>query len=267
MIGSLSISCEKPVGEVAKTETVCLIQKISYDDGNYELYKLDANNRLVETIFTYDKEGKITEYAVKHVYNAAGNLEKTSDAFGWTQNWMYDANGSLTRMDFKDEKGELYDQFTFTTDAQKRITKLITKSDGSTVTYEYNGPNGAFSKSEMIWEGKLIDRYIISSYEQDKSKKSYRLIFKGHPFEPAQFTYDMFYGDPLYLIADNLPTTGTASTQYDKDWAEITDKTRIYYDYKATRKFNSNNYVIERASADAIENKTYLKYYSYSNCN
>ena len=268
IIGTLSISCEKPEEEGANTETVCQIQKISYDDGYYELYKFDGNQRLVETTFNYDEEGKLVDLVSKHEYNSTGNLIKTTDNFGWSQNWIYDANGAPTRMDFKDDKGELYDQFTFTTDAQKRITKLVVKSDGTTASYEYNGPSGAFSKSEVMWEGKLIDRYVINSYDQDNKRKSFRMVLKGHPFEPAQFTYDMIYSDPLHLIADNvLPLTGVSSTQYDKDWAEITDKTRIYYDYKATRKFNSNNFVIERASADAIENKTFIKTYSYSNCN
>jgi YD repeat-containing protein len=267
IIHLLLVSCEKPTDKVTEVETVCQIQKITYDDGHYELYKFDANNRLVETIFTYDEDGKITEYAVNHFYNAAGNLEKTIDAFGWTLNWFYDANGSISRMDFKDEKGDLYDQFTFTTDAQKRITKLVVKSDGTTANYEYNGPNGAFSKSEVVWEGKLIDRYIINSYEQEKGKKSYRMVLNGHLFEPAQFAYDMIYSDPLYLKGENFPTAGVVSTQYNEDWSEISDKIRTYYEFKATRKFNSNNFVIERSSADVIENKTYIKTFAYSNCN
>jgi len=264
----LSISCEKPAEEVAKVETVCQIQKISYDDGYYELYKFDGNQRLIETTFNFDDDGKLVDLVYKHEYNTSGNLIKSTDNFGWTLNWVYAANEALTRMDLKDEKGELYDQFDFTLDAQKRITKLVTKSEGVISTYVYNGPNGAFSKSEVTLDGKLLDRSVVNTYDQDNSKKSFRMVFKGHPFEPAQFAYDMIYSDPLYLTADNmLPVTGTSSTQYNGDWTELTDKTRVYYDFMATRKFNSNNFVSERASADAIENKTYIKTYSYSNCN
>jgi YD repeat-containing protein len=268
IITTLSISCEKPAEEVTKVETVCQIQKISYDDGYYELYKFDGNQRLIETTFNFDDDGKLVDLVYKHEYNTSGNLIKSTDNFGWTLNWVYAANEALTRMDLKDEKGELYDQFDFTLDAQKRITKLVTKSEGVIATYVYNGPNGAFSKSEVTLDGKLLDRSVVNTYYQDNSKKSFRMVFKGHPFEPAQFAYDMIYSDPLYLTADNmLPVTGTSSTQYNEDWTELTDKTRVYYDFKATRKFNSNNFVSERASADAIENKTYIKTYSYSNCN
>ncbi|MBL0324950.1 MAG: hypothetical protein IPP61_07185 [Cytophagaceae bacterium] len=268
IIAYLTFSCEKPTEDAAQVETVCQIQKITYDDGYYELYKFDGNQRLVESTFNYDDEGKLVDLVSTHEYNTAGNLIKTTDNFGWSQNWFYDANGAPSRMDYKDDKGELYDQFTFTTDAQKRITKLVVKSDGSTATYEYNGPNGSFSKSEVMWQGKLIDRNVVNSYEQDNTRKSYRMVFKGHSFEPAQFIYDMIYSDPLYLLSVNIfPLSGTFSTQYNEDWTELTDKTRVYYDYKATRKFNANNFVIERASADAIEKKTFTKTYSYSNCN
>ena len=80
-------------------------------------------------------------------------------------------------------------------------------------------------------------------------------------------TYNMIYSEPLNVINDIFSTSGTLSTQYNEDWTELTDKTRIYYDYKATRKFNSNNFVIERTDTDVIENKTYSKTFSYSNCN
>lgn len=268
IIASLTFSCEKPVEEVAQDETVCRIQKISYDTGGYyEIFKFDANQRLVETTFNYDDEGKLADLVSTHEYNATGNLIKTTDNFGWSQNWFYDANGAPSRMDFKDDKGELYDQFTFTTDTQKRITKLVVKSDGTTSTYEYNGPNGSFSKSEVMWDGKVIDRFVVNSYEQDKNKKSYRMAFNGHVFDPAQSTYNMIYSEPLNVTKDIFSTSGTLFTQYNEDWTELTDKTRIYYDYKATRKFNSNNFVIERTDTDAVENKTYSKTFAYSNCN
>ncbi|OYU67925.1 MAG: hypothetical protein CFE22_02620 [Cytophagaceae bacterium BCCC1] len=268
IIATLSISCEKPAEEVAEIETLCQIQKISYDDGHYELYKFDGNNRLVETIFTYDDEGKITEFPVKHEYNASGNLSKSTDSYGWTQESIYDANGVITRMDFKDEKGELYEQYSITLDSKKRITKLVSKIEAIECTYEYNDPSGGLSKSEVKWQGKILDQYNVSSYETDKTKKSYDIVIKGHLFNPAQFTQDIIYDIPLNFKSDNLMAVkGKASTQYNEDWSTLTDKLRLYYDYTATRKFNSNNFVIQRASADAIENKTYIKTFAYSNCN
>lgn len=264
----LSISCKKPTSEVLPTETACLVQKISYDDGTYEVYKFDANNRLASIILTYADKGKIIEVPLRYEYNGAGNLLKTISNDGYVDEYIYDGNGLLTRVDFKDPKGQLDDQFTVTMDTQKRVIKIVAKNDGLTGVFEYNGPNGAFSKSESTWNGKIIDQYIISSYETDVTKKSYDIVIKGHPFDPASFTDQIIYSPPFnFGPKNNLATVGKVSTQYNQDWSEVTDKLRVYYDFKATRKFNSNNFVIERAAADAIEKKTFLKTYSYSNCN
>lgn len=265
---ALSISCKKPDTDAGPIETSCLIQKISYDDGTYEVYKFDANSRLASTILTYKDNGKIIEVPLRYEYNAAGNLLKTIGDDGYTDDYIYDANGLLTRVDFKDPKGQLTDQFTVTMDAKKRITKVVTKADGIEGTYEYNGPSGVFSKSEVKWEGKILEQYIISGYETDQSKKSYDIAITGHPFDPAGFSSQAYYYTPFnFGPVNSLVTVGKVSTQYNADWSDVTDKIRVYYDFKATRKFNSNNFVIERAAADAIEKKTFLKTYSYSNCN
>lgn len=268
IIGSLSISCKKPVEQVPVVETNCLIQKITYDDGTYEVYKFDANNRLASTILTYEDNGKIIEVPLRYEYNAAGNLLKTIGDDGYTDEYIYDANGSLTRVDFKDAKGQLTEQFTVTMDTQKRVTKFVLKSDGTTAIFEYNGPNGAFSKSESKWNGKILDQYIISSYETDPTKKSYDIVIKGHPFDPAVFSNQIIYSTPFnFGPVNSMATVGKVSTQYNEDWSDLTDKLRVYYDFKATRKYNSNNFGIERAATDAVENKTFIKKYSYSNCN
>jgi YD repeat-containing protein len=268
IIIALSISCKKPDSDAEPIETICIIQKVSYDDGNYEVYKFDANNRLASTILTYKDMGKIIEVPLKYEYNAAGKLLKTIGDDGYIDEYVYDATGFLTRVDFKDPKGQLTEQFTVTMDAKKRITKIVTKVDGIEGTYEYNGPNGVFSKSEVKWEGKILDQYIVSGYESDQSKKGFDIAITGHPFDPAAFSSQVFYYTPFnFGPVNSLPTVGKVSTQYNEDWSEVTDKIRVYYDFKATRKYNSNNFVMERTSADAIENKNYIKSYAYSNCN
>ncbi len=205
---------------------------------------------------------------MKFEYNQAGNLLKGSSNDGWTDNYIYDSNGLLTRVEYKDEKGQIADEYFVTMDAKKRITKIVTKTDGIQGIYEYNGPNGVFSKSEVKWEGKILDQYIVSGYETDQSKKGYDIAITGHPFDPASFSNQAFYSPPYnFGPVNSLPTVGKISTQYNEDWSDITDKIRVYYDFKATRKFNSNDFVIERTSADAIENKKFIKTYSYSNCN
>jgi YD repeat-containing protein len=265
---SLSISCQKPDADAEPVETNCLIQKISYDDGTYEVYKFDANNRLTSTILTYEDNGKIVEVPLKYEYNAAGNLLKTTSENGYTDDYIYDANGLLTRVDFKDPKGQLTEQFTVTMDAQKRITKFVQKRDGVVAVFDYNGPNGVFSKSEATLDGKILDQYIVNSYETDATKKSYEIMIKGHPFDPSYFTSDLIYSTPFnFNPKTSLATAGKVSTQLDENWSDFTNKLRVYYDFKATRKYNSNNFTIERASVDAIEKQTYIKTYAYSNCN
>ncbi len=265
---SLSISCKKPDADTGPIETSCLIQKISYDDGTYEVYKFDANNRLISSILTYENNGKIIEAPQKYEYNAAGNLLKTINDEGYIDDYIYDASGMLTKVNFTNEKKELYEQFTITMDAQKRITKFVQKSDGAVANFEYNGPNGVFSKSEVTLNGKILDQYIVNGYETEATKKSYEIMIKGHPFDPSYFTSSIIYSVPFnFTPKTNFVTSGKVSTQLDENWSDFTNKLRVYYDFKATRKYNSNNFVIERTSADVIEKKNYIKTYSYSNCN
>lgn len=263
-------SCTKKTTETPApvvVEKPCLIQKVSYDDGTYELYKFDANDRLAEATLTYEDNGKIIPVLMKYEYNASGNLLKTTNPYNWTDNYIYDASGVLTRVDFKDEKGQLDEQFTVTMDAQKRITKIVTKKDALTGTYEYNGPNGVFSKSEVRWQGKILEQYISSTYE-DTSKKTFSVAIKGHPFDPSVFTSDMVYSEPYNFQPLNyMIVSGKISTQWDENYIDVVDKVRVSYDFTATRKYNAKSFVTERTSKDVVSKQTYIKTFTYSNCN
>ncbi|MBP6620072.1 MAG: RHS repeat protein [Leadbetterella sp.] len=264
---SLSISCQKPEPVVEPTETTCLIEKIAYDDGTYEIYKFDANKKLSSVVITYlDENDKIVETEMKFEYNSSGNLLKTTSPNGWIDNYNYDTNGLLTKVVFLDDKGEVYEEFTVTMDAQKRLSKVVAKT-GLSGVYEYKGQDNALSKLEVSYEGKVLDLYELTAFETDKSKKEYGIPITGHIFDPTVFTSSMVYYP--FNISPNLglPTKGIASTSYDENWENITDKLRVYYEFTATRKYNSNNFVTELASNDIIEKKTYSKTYSYSNCN
>jgi YD repeat-containing protein len=264
---TLSMSCAKPETEATPEETTCLVQKIAYDDGNYEIYKFDANKKLSSVVFTFlDEYNKIAETEMKFEYNASGNLLKTTSQNGWIDNYTYDANGLLTKVIFLDNKGEVYEEFTVTMDTQKRLTKVVAMT-GLTGVYEYKGQDNALSKVEVSYDGKIFDLYELTGFETDKSKKTYASAITGHPFDPAVFTSDMVYYP--FNIAPNqgVPTKGKAWTSYDSNWENITDKLRVYYDFTTTRKYNSNNFATERASNDAIEKQTYIKTFAYSNCN
>jgi len=265
---SLSYIKKTTDADPTPVETVCLIQKISYDDGQYEVYKFDANKKLSECIIGYDDNGKIAEWPLKYEYNAQGNLLKTTSPLdGSTDNYIYDANGLLTRVDFKDKGGALIEQFTVTMDSQKRLTKVIVKETGLTGVYEYNGQDNSLSKVEVSYLGKVLDLYTIQTWVTDKTKKSFDIAITGHPFDPAAFTDNMVY-QPFNIKPDQgLAETGIASTSYDEKWEKITPNLRIYYAYKATRKYNSNNFVTERIANDAVTKKAFVKTFNYSNCN
>lgn len=266
---SITLSCVKPssTDDPAPTETICLIQKISYEDGLYDVYKFDVNKRLSESISTFNENGKIVEWPVKYEYNAQGNLLKTSGNDGSSDNYIYDASGLLTRVDFKDKGGVLEEQFTVTMDSQNRLTKVIAKNSGLTGVYEYNGPDNVRSKAEVSYLGKIVDLYTIQTWVTDKTKKSYALSITGHPFRPGIFTNEMIYY-PFDIKGNvGLPETGIASTSLDEKFENFTPNLRIYYAFKSVRKYNSNNFVIESVTNDAVEKKVYTSTLNYSNCN
>ncbi|HEY1053644.1 MAG TPA: RHS repeat domain-containing protein [Emticicia sp.] len=264
-----AIACKtvktEPETPVAK---VCQIQKLTTYDGRSYTYKFDANSRLTEILYNYMNDGKPEELSVKFTYNTAGNLLKVINSEGYVDDYIYDASGVLTKIDFKESDGKLYDQFTIKMDAQKRISSMITQRYGLTASYEYNGPGGLFSKEIVSYDGKVLDVYEIKSHETDKSKKYFDLAVKGHLFDPTLFTDDMIYSNPLNFSPSNLMiNTVQASTYYDENWENIVSTSRLYWDASLTRKYNENNHVIQEESQDKVENEKYSYLYTYSNCN
>ena len=264
-------SCKKKADTkdpIPTAESNCLIQKIEYDNGTYEKYVFDANKKLTSSVLTYtDENDKIVEVPLTYQYNSDGNLLKTTGEDGYTDNYTYNANGLLTKVVFTNGKGGLEEEFTVTMDAQKRLTKVIASESGLTGVYEYKGQDNALSRVEVSYSGQVFDLYEITSFEADKTKNGYSIAISGHPFDPGVFTGDMVYY-PLNLKPNHgLPLRGKSSTAYDENWENLTTKLRVYYDFVTTRKFNSNNFVIERTSKDAVSGNSYFKKYLYSNCN
>ena len=248
--------------------TTCLIQKIEYDDGTYEKYVFDANKKLTSSVLTYtDENNKIVEVPLTYQYNSDGNLLKTTGEDGYTDNYTYNANGLLTKVVFTNGKGGLEEEFTVTMDAQKRLTKVIASESGLTGVYEYKGQDNALSRVEVSYSGQVLDLYEITSFEADKTKNAYNIAISGHPFDPGIFTGEMIY-NPFNMKSNlGLPKTGKASTAYDENWENLTSKLRVYYDFVATRNFNTNNFALDRTSKDAVSGNSHFKKYLYSNCN
>jgi YD repeat-containing protein len=265
------LSCKKKIAADDPTPiaTICQVQKISYSDGAYELYKFNANKLLSEVTIHVKISDLLLfqDVLVKFEYNAQGNLLKASGDDGSTDNYIYDANGLLTRVDFKDKSGTLTEQFTVTMDSQKRLTKVVVKNSGLTGAYEYNGQDNALSKVEVSSQGKIIDLNTVQTWQTDKTKKGYKIAITGHPFDPGVLTGDMvFY--PFSIKSDwGLPETSIYSTNYDEKWEKLTNNLRIYSAFKTTYKYNSNNFVIERIANDAVTKTAYTNTYTYSNCN
>lgn len=264
------ISCKKTTvtQEPSPDAEICLIQKIQFDDGTYEKYFFDSNNKLANSILTYaDETGAIVEVPLRYEYNSSGNLLKTIGSDGYTDNYIYDSNGKLIRVIFSDDKNEIVEAFSVTMDTQNRLVKVVTQTYGLTGLYEYKGPEGTLSRVEVRYGGEIFDLYEITSHETESSRKSYDIAITGHPFDPGVFTNDMVYYPFNIKPNQGLPTKGRVWTSYDENWEKLTNNLRVYYDYTATRKFNSNNFVTERASSDAITKQTFLKFFNYSNCN
>ncbi|WP_337043570.1 RHS repeat domain-containing protein [Emticicia sp. 17c] len=247
----------------------CMIQRLAYDDGSTYDYKFSANNQLTEIKYMWkDDNGQPQNITMKFDYNTAGNLLKVTNTEGYIDNYLYDSNGLLTRIDFKDPDGKMYEQFTVKMDAQKRITSYTTLQDGLNVNYEYNGPNGAFSRSVVRSGNTILDEFMIKSYETDKSKKSYDMVIKGHPFDPKLFTSDLIYSVPLNLSPSGaIITSGQAYTQYDENWDKLTSKSRLYWDVNIKHTYNSNGFITKRESEEKISGQKFVDLFTYTNCN
>ena len=262
-----AVAC-KPEKATEPEKKDCPIQKISYDDGSSNVFKFNADNRLTEIVYNYEYNGKMEALTIKFDYNAAGNLLKTTNSENYIDDYIYDANGVLTRIDFKDQAGKIYEQFTIKLDAQKRLTNVVTLKDGLSVNYEYKGPGGLFSGSTVYSGNVMTDDYQIKSYETDNTKKYYFQAIKGHLFDPILFTDDMIYSNPLNFSPSNLMiNTVQASTNYDENWENLTTKSRVYWDATFTRKYNEKNFVIQEEWHDKIENEKSKFLYDYAICN
>lgn len=263
----LVTGCKKPAGDEPEPQaTACLISKAAYSEGDYTHYKFDADGRLTgATLTAFNEAGGIIDIPVTYEYNAAGNLVKAKNTEGWVDEYTYDAGGALTKVVFKNPEGQVEEQFTVTTDAQKRIVKIVDMYE-SVGTYTYDS-HGNVTRSEVIWNGLILDR---STYEYDLSStaKSPTSMIKGHPFAPAYLTPDIIYYPPLNGGGrERWNVKSKYETQWNEDFTGLVGTLRTYVDITSTLKTNSNNFVTEVSNYDAVSKQTYVHKYTYSNCN
>ncbi len=260
--------CKQSSGdEPEPEEAACLIDRATYSDGSYTVFKFDANGRLAAaTLTAYDENGKIVEVPITYEYNAAGNLIKTNSPGGWVDEYTYDAGGGLVKVAFKGPGGNVEEQFTVTTDGQKRIVKIVTIND-IVGNYSYDG-DGNVTKIVVTWqeEGIVLDRTTYE-YNGSNTAKPGLSAVKGHPFSPAYFTDEIIYYGPLNLTGrQKLPVKGKLETQWNEDYSGFGNM-RTYADYTSTFKSNSNNFITEESAFDIISGETHANKYSYVNCN
>ncbi|MCP9768335.1 hypothetical protein EGI22_10455 [Lacihabitans sp. LS3-19] len=245
----------------------CLVQRIDYYDNTYALFKFDESKKLIQaTLSFFGEDSVLYEWPVNYLYNSEGNLVKSTTRNGASINYFYDSDGILLRVEFKTNNGKIEELFTISMDGQKRITKVIAQASGLTGLYTYNGPQGQLTKIEIRFEGKVTYLYEVKSFETDKTKKSFDIVITGHPFNPEAFDFNMIYSPLNIKSTIGMVTSGTLSTSYDENWENLTDKIRVYMDYKFTRTFNENNFLKERTSIDLLSNTAFKKTIVYSNC-
>lgn len=262
-------NCQQPKKDEPTAATNCLISRIDYEDGTYEKYVFDEKGLLKSTTINYlDENNKLIELPpFTYEYTAAGLLKTTFSDGGYTDNYIYDAAGKLTSIEFKDGNKELYEKITVTLDDKGRLKTVQYSSSNLKGQYEYNGPNGVLSKVEVFLEGEMLDKYEVTSFDTNSDSKGYDAVIKGHFFDPTLFTDALLYA-PMNPAGNSwgLPTTGKISTTYDENWENITKNLRVYSDYTSTYESNSNKFLKKRITKDKVDNSTFTKSYQYSNC-
>lgn len=262
-------NCNNPKNEDPAASVDCLISRIEYEDGTFEKYVFDEKGLLKSTTVSFlDENNKLVEVSpFTYEYTGAGLLKTTFSEGGYTDNYIYDAAGKLTSIEFKDGNKEVFEKINVTLDDKGRLKTAQYASNNLLGKYEYNGPNGVLSKVEVIYEGKIVDKYEVLEFDTKSGGKGYDLVIKGHYFDPSLFTDALIYA-PLNPSGNSwgLPVAGKSSTTFDENWENLTNNLRVYSEYNSTYELNSNKFLTKRIIKDKIDNTTTTKTYQYSNC-
>ena len=262
-------NCKTPQKDEPETAKNCLISRIDYEDGTYEKYIFDEKGILKSTTVSYlDENNKLIEIApFTYEYNASGLIKTTFSDGGYTDNYIYDASGKLTQIEFKDGNKEIIEKIKVTLDEKGRLKTAQYESNNLLGKYEYNGPDGVLSKVEVTFEGKVVDKYEVIEFDTKSGGKGYDFVIKGHFFDPTVFTDGLIY-TPLNPSGNSwgLPISGKISTNLDENWENFTNTLRVYSEYNSTYELNSNKFLTKRITKEKLDNSSTSKTYQYSNC-
>ncbi|WP_199332029.1 Calx-beta domain-containing protein [Anabaena lutea] len=252
------------------------LTKITYPDGSFEQFSVDALGNITSAInrrgntigYTYNTSGLLTkkQYAdgssVSYGYDTKGNLTSVTDATG-TITMQYDSANQLTKITYPTGRSLTY---TYNADGQR--TKLVSQ-DGYTVNYTYdtvgrlktltNGTSQSIISYDYDNAGRLIKETngngTYTTYQYDQQSQLTQLInYKANNTVNSKFeyTYDNLgrrtsmttlegtfqygYDATGQLISVVTPTNRTINYQYDAAGNRIG-----VTDNGTTTNYNTNN--------------------------
>lgn len=191
----LTIGCKKDTDTTPTPDpqtTVCRIQKVTFDTGEYETYTFDASGKVTEmSIFYEDANGKIptTVVPAKLTYNAQELLDRSTYSANYEQ-FTY-ANGGLSKIEVYQGSKKVY-QYEVTTNGAKQITALKgttfdeanfpAKSANYSTTYTLDA-QGRYTQYEATNADGIFERFTVLEF--DPVVKSHYGAFAGMPIDVA----------------------------------------------------------------------------------
>lgn len=165
----------KYLSEIVIKEHEKKFGKISEYGKLYEQYKYNQDGTVAEMITNYSVSaaGGRIEHTYKYQYDSQKRLIERNDyefmLFKKKYKYEYNNIDSVSRMTVYDDDGDLYEDWTFEYDSQRRLIKTIEKDVlfgkdfGYISDYTYE-PNKVYVVKHSIRDGSLFGNYI---YEYD----------------------------------------------------------------------------------------------------
>jgi RHS repeat-associated protein len=166
------------------------LTRISYPDASVSVFEYDALSRLTAAT---NRQG-----AVRFAYDALSRLARTTDVFGQTLAYAYDADGNRTSLSVNAAPYLSYQY-----DALNRLTRE-TDAAGAAVTYSYDAASRQTART--------LPNGVATAYAYDDLNRLTRLTDSAgaNTFSDRQYSYDAASN----LTQTNEPT-GASSFSYD----------------------------------------------------
>ncbi len=212
-------------------------------------------NRLLNIVYTYDENGRITsrrnagslatdlvEYNT-YAYDEAGQLIRENKSTQKTWVYEYDANGNITK-----RKAYNYtpstpstlvstDMFTYATDTWE---DRLVSYNGQNIVYDNIGNPTTYLGAVLTWRGRELANYTKDTtsidYSYDVDRMRYQKVVKTNGTETSRYNY-VYSDDQLILLS--CTTNGT--TQNAKFVYDLTGEVRGFVVNGTTQYFYVKN--------------------------